>query len=165
MNRKLSVFLLVYLFLQMLGCVSVNVGGKKAKKASLIQLEKPSPHFTEIKKEHADRYWRSDLTGNSISFLSECDTPGDPSLNQVLDGLKQGLIDSELVKREELTYNQRAAVKAEIKGFVDGVESIVETLIFKKNNCLYLITYISVPETFETERAIFNQFLQGFRAP
>lgn len=147
------------------GCVSVNVGAPDATKAVKVELNPPALPFNEVRKNHADRFWLSDKTGNSISYLSECESSQDPTLSQVLNGFRQSLTDSQVLSEEKLLFNQRAALKAQMSGFVDGVESRIEALIFKKNNCLYVLTYIGVPVSFDEERAQFGHFLDGFRAP
>ena len=41
----------------------------------------------------------------------------------------------------------------------------IHSLIFKKNGCMYTLTYIGVPRAYDSDRAIFDEFLKGFQAP
>ncbi|MCC7402979.1 MAG: hypothetical protein IT288_01145 [Bdellovibrionales bacterium] len=146
-------------------CVSVRLAENEIKKAEGVRFSAPNGDFVAFTPDHLDAAWKNSKNGNSISFLSDCDEKSDPSLTSVQQGILNGLAKQEVVDSSYKPFNGRQALFTRVKGEVDGIPSQVQMVILKKNKCLYVITYVGLEAQFESNRADFENFVQGFRAP
>ena len=146
-------------------CVSVNIGGKKISKAARVDLREPSAPFMKWQSKNADGAWVNKKTGNTISYLSTCNDPSDPSVESAMRELLSSLDDAKTVTSGIETYNGREALHTDASGLVDGVKTRVEVVVFKRNDCVYTLSYVAVMKAFEGDQPRFKEFLDGFRAP
>ncbi len=156
-------FLIVPLVLS--GCVSVNLGPGKAKKSDGVQVTAPPSQFKSVDPLHADEAWQSRETGNTISYFSECQSQNESTIEAMAADSLAALSDPVVLKEQKLTYNQREAQRSSAKGTVDGVQVLLDVLVFKKNGCNYTITYSGIAAKFPRETKDFEDFLQRFKAP
>jgi len=147
------------------GCVSVNIGPGKTERSADVTFAAPSTPFEPIDGSKADGAWQNRKNGNTISFLSTCNDPADPTLEAVARELFTDLRDAKTITSETTTFNGREALLTEIEGRVDGVLTRIRALVFKKNACLYTLSYIGVARSFGEDRVGFDRFLKGFQAP
>jgi hypothetical protein len=145
--------------------VSVNLPTQTGHKAEDVEFKTPTNPFKEMKSPNTDRAWISDLTGNTISYLSDCKNPADPSIEQIQNDTLSVLNDLEILFTQKKTFNSREAVETMAQGFIDGVAVKMKLLTFKKNSCSYSLVYGGVKEKFEPEIKHFNLFVSGFKAP
>lgn len=162
---KLGILLPIAICFCMSACVSVNVGTGKTSKASDVDFTEPSASFRNVKVADTDEAWQSSTTGNSISYISECGPSSDLSLEAIQQDSLSGLNNRDILDSKEVDYNGRAALRTLASGKTDGIDVKVDLMIFKKNGCSYTLSYIGVANEFESERSVFNKFLEGFRAP
>lgn len=148
------------------GCVTVKMAndgtGKKAE--GVVFTDPPAPFVREDRTD-VDAAWKNPANGNLISFISDCADPGDPSLEQIVGGVLGGLATLKLNSEESVTVQGRAGRRVHAEGKVDGVPSEIDLLVFKRNQCIYILTYVGVQKAFPDNRAAFAKFLEGFRAP
>lgn len=161
----ITLFLMMALSLGQAGCVSINIGGGEVERADGVKYTNPHEPFEDEDLPHVDEAWKNPGTGNSISFITDCGTSHDPSLQTVRSGVLSGLSNVKITNEEEGRYNNRASLRSQAKGSVDGIESQFDLMIFKKNGCIYILTYVGIPGSYEKDQPAFEQFLQGFRAP
>ena len=147
------------------GCVSVNLGKDKIKRSQGVSYLAPKPPFVEFKANHVDMAWKNVRNGNSISYLTECDSSTDPSLNHITQSILNSFEKPKLMSRNRVRYNGRSALRTKVVGEVDGVPSMFDVVVLKKNNCIYIFTYVALTETFNGDIESFNSFLNGFSAP
>lgn len=151
--------------LSAISCVTINVGDNDLSKADGIQFSPPPSPFQELKTSSADEAWQNKATGSSISFVSSCGESQEPTLEQIRKTTIDGIANIEITKEEKMNFNQREALDSIITGKVDGVAIQSRILIFKKNNCNYSISYVSLKEKFQNEQSVFENFLRSFKAP
>lgn len=147
------------------GCVSVNIGGSTAQKSSGVTVSEPAAPFARMTSKQADSAWQSRTTGNTISYLSTCNDAADPTLETAFNELTSSLESPRTLRSETKTFNGREALSAEVAGLVDGVKTRVAVMIFKRNRCLYSLSFVGVEKNFDSERGRFQSFLDGFKAP
>lgn len=145
------------------GCISLNIGAPDTVKSKNLNYKEPDKHFKGLKSSSADRAWLSQKTGNTLSFTSEC---GDASANidQIYNELLSGVSQSKVVEEKREFFNERAAIKSHVTGNVDGIPVKMAFLVFKKNSCVYSISYGGVEKNFESELADYQKFLSHFKA-
>ncbi len=154
-----------FIFLTLAGCVTVDVGGSKAKSARNVKFEKPGSPFASSSDGTGDQTWISEKTGNSISYLSECERQVELNLEQLESEALSVLEKMKIEKSERLGFNGREAVRTVASGKVDGVDVKMQLLTFKKNNCNYSLSYGAVSSKYDLELSQFDQFMKGFQAP
>ncbi|PWU16142.1 MAG: hypothetical protein C5B49_10890 [Bdellovibrio sp.] len=146
------------------GCVSVNLGPGKTGKANEVKFTEPDGAFRRVNNASADRAWQSHKTGNTISFFSEC-PESEGSLQSISDDFLTVLKDSHVTGRTSDFFNGRESLDLQAEGKIDGIDMKVSTLVFKRNGCSYLLSYVSRQDRFETEHQQYLGFLKSFRAP
>jgi hypothetical protein len=89
----------------------------------------------------------------------------DPSLDHIVGGLLGGLASVKRESDETVTVQGREGKRVLAAGKVDGVPTHIDLLVFKRNQCIYILSYVGVSKAFPADRAAFNKFIEGFRAP
>jgi hypothetical protein len=153
------------LALCMTGCISVNLSNNKLQKAAGIKFQSPEAPFEKASGENVDQIWRNPKNGNAISFLSDCSDSSDPSLVAIEQGVLSGLYPYSYESQTQMTFDGRAARKSRIKGTVDGVASIVDLMVYKKNNCIYILSYVGLQQKHAEDQKRFDTFVERFHAP
>ncbi len=146
-------------------CVSVELPSSKSRKSTDMIYKAPAAPFEELKSDSADKVWLSTRTGNTISFLSECENSADPSLKQLETDSFSALGSPEIESTAHMSFNGREALQSTATGSVDGVAIKLKLLVFKKNNCSYTLSYGGVAKNFSFELKHFDEFTQGFKVP
>ncbi len=147
------------------GCVSLNFGGAKIIKSNEVKFKEPVKPFREVKTAAQDHTWRNELNGNTISYLSECNDPSDPSLEQIATGITGEIDDAQKIESSEVDFNSRPALHSIVDGKVDGIATRFELMILKKNSCIYVLTYAAVTSDFAASQKDFIAFAKGFQVP
>ena len=157
---------LIGLMLSCAGCVTVNLGGAGGgKRASGVAYVAPVPPFEKDARDDVDAAWKNQKNGNVISFLSDCKDPSDPPLDHITSGVLSGLADLHYESQTDLTFQSRGARRSVATGKVDGVPTRIDMLVFKRNQCIYILNYVGVQSVFDQNTREFENFLRGFRAP
>ncbi len=164
-RSSISIFLLATFFSFFISaCVSVSLTAKMSKSED-VKFIPPGGRFERIKSQGADEAWQDKKFGNSISFLSSCNDPADPSLENIERDML-GSFDSVKILNTSLAFfDGREGRRTQAQGTIDGIQTTMEMLTFKKNNCTYSISYVSVSKNFELDLPAFHTFLKGFKAP
>lgn len=165
MKKQHGLVLILALSLCLSGCVSVNLGGGTPTKADDVKFDAPASPFQKANVKFVDEAWRNNNNGNSISYLSDCQSGSDPSLESLKTSALSDIQNVEIIKESEETFNGRAALRTHARGKIDGIISDMEFLIFKKNGCIYFLNYVGVKDKFSENRIVFDQFIQRFHAP
>lgn len=146
------------------GCVSVNLGSGKVSRSSEVKFRAPSGGFKSVTNSNADHAWQNSDTGNTISFLTECPPP-DSSLEGMTEEFTNVLKGKQVKDRKEDFFNGREALHTWYEGKLDGISMKVHSLVFKKNGCSYLLTFVGRAKVFDKDQSTFNEFISGFEAP
>lgn len=159
-------FFALALAFSLAGCVSVKLGTGAVKKSEDIKFKDVESPFKNITSTHEkmDRAWQSSKTGNTIGFISECGGPTTPLAtleNDVLSNVES----LKIVSTERKLFNERESLNTWASGQVDGIPIQIKSVIFRKGECSYTITYMGRSKHFENEIAQFDKFLDGFVAP
>lgn len=152
------------LLLSCTGCVSVNLGSGKVSKNTNINFQAPSQGFREISNPSADQAWQNSETGNTISFMTECPAP-DSSLESMTDEFTSVLKSKQVKEKKEDFFNGRESLQTWAEGKLDGIPMKIRSLVFKKNGCSYLLTYVGRARVFEKNHEAFTEFISKFEAP
>ena len=146
--------------------MTVNLGkGGDSKRAEGVNYREPGAPFQRDAQPDVDSAWKNPVNGNVISFLSDCKDPSDPPLDHIVQGALTGLSELHYDSSESPMVQGRESRRVSATGKVDGVPTQIDLLVFKRNSCIYILTYVGVKRAFNDNRAEFNAFVQGFKAP
>lgn len=147
-------------------CVSVNLGNKNQKKSDYVRYRSPSSPYKDIRIESSDFAWQNNDNGTTLSYLSVCNDPADPSLDSMKTTSLRGFDSLVLNSDEEMTYNERLGKKVSADGTLDGVPVTIRLLVFKRNFCSYTISMVGVKKNFNsTDQTTFDNFIGSFKTP
>jgi hypothetical protein len=147
------------------GCVTVKLAGESGKKAAGVEYKQPDKPFEKDSRPEVDLAWKNGRNGNVISYISDCNDPADPPLAQILSGVLSGLSDLKTLEETTPVIQGREGERVHASGKVDGVPTEIDLLTFKRNHCIYILSYVGVKKSFNEDRAEFTKFIDGFRAP
>ncbi len=160
---KFTVTLVLMAFIA--SCVSIDISKNNVKKAQGVNFRPPDLPFKKIESDDIDVGWRNDKNGNTITVLSDCENPYDPSLANIEEGVVSGLQELKKINSKESMYNGRASRQSVFTGTVDGIPTKINLMIFKKNNCIYVLSFLALIQHYNHDEAKFQTFLQRFEAP
>jgi hypothetical protein len=147
------------------GCVSVSLGSHEAKHATNVRYDQPKSPFVAEDRKDVDAAWKNPKNGNLISYITDCQDENDPPLDNIVTGALTGLVDLKYEKKESPTILGREARRVDVSGRVDGVPSRIDLLAFKRDNCIYILSFVGVEKAFAQDHGQFDRFVEGFRAP
>lgn len=163
-NHRLCHLILLGFIFVMAACVSVKIPTGTGTPAKDVSYTEPASPFEEIKVASGDKTWLSSKTGNTISFLSECNANVDPTLQQ-LEGESLAILDKLKIEQTQgFDFNGRNALRTLAQGEVDGVAVKTELVVFKKNGCNFTLSFGGVARTFDSEKSHFDKFVESFKA-
>lgn len=107
--------------------------------------------------------FRNEKLNSSISTDAYCDQAyDDSSLSSLTKHLFPGLQKIEIQKETLLQLDGREALRTSLQAVFDGIPVRVETVVVKKNWCLFDFYLVSTPENLNSALPDFEHFFQGF---
>lgn len=180
MNRnsefnKIIFAVALVLFCSGSACVSVNIGPSKTEKSNGVAFTAPTSSFKPLDGNRADAAWHNAATGSTIAFQSTCGDTTDAPLESIAADLFTGFENSKELRNERIAFDGREALDKEIEGKVDGVMTRVHAIIYKKNQCSYVLTFVALTKSLVADNrhkaaingdvSQFEHFAASFKAP
>lgn len=163
MDLKKHILLIAFCF-SVIGCVSIDVAPETESAEGLV-YKSPGGSFEKRDTDTLDAYFVDKKSGNSISLKSSCYDPADPSIENLESTAFTGMNIEKEISKQERIFNSREALDTKKLVKIDGVPVLVRMLIFKKNNCNYLVSHVGVEKSFSMTESNFKNFLDHLRAP
>jgi hypothetical protein len=167
--------IVVAVFFSATACVSVNLGSGKVEKSSGVSFAVPHVSFKPLDNNRADHAWNNSATGSTIAFQSNCGDTSDAPLESIATDLFTDFEQSKDLRNERISFDGREALDREIEGKVDGVSTRVRAIIYKKNRCSYVLTFVALTKSLVADTANkakingdaaeFERFAASFKAP
>lgn len=111
-----------------------------------------------------DLAFSSSLSDSTITVNSTCDPKKkNYSLKALSESLLIGIKDKKAVKREETSVDGQKALSSTYTGSINDAPVKIETVVFRKGECIYDFTYASPPDSFDDGMVIFKEFISQFR--
>ncbi len=110
-----------------------------------------------------DLAWEG-AAGEVIAVNALCSEHGDPSLQVLTNHLLMGFEDRTVRERETLQLAGRAALRTRVGASLDGVKRELELLVLKKDGCVYDLSYLAPPSTFDARLPDFHAVVESFEA-
>ncbi len=101
----LRYFFILFSAVSLTACVSVNLAdSNESQKSKMVEFKAPAKPFADFKTDFVDQAWKNSKNGNSISFLSECNSAADPSLDTIHRGLISSIDKAESVDKKNFNH-------------------------------------------------------------
>lgn len=137
--------------------------GRVLMKKGYYQVGEISPDWYRIKLDLAAINFRNDRYGSTLSTDSFCDQAYDDAPLQALAGhLYAGLQDIKIKSQKPMMLDQRAALRSSVSATLDGVPVQIETLVIKKDWCLFDFYLVGPPDRVAGAISDFERFYSGF---
>lgn len=162
---RFATLILILVSLVLPACVSVSLGQRQVKRAAGVSFSEPTKPFARDSRSDVDGAWKNPKNGNLISFLTDCQDESDPSLDSIVQGTLTGVSALKFEKTDSPTVQGREGRRTLASGKVDGVPTQVDLLVFKRDSCIYILSYVGVQSSFAENHAQFDRFISGFKAP
>jgi hypothetical protein len=180
--RNPSVLLLFALSFSLSGCGTLGsslIGSAdpvetKSELYGIMQLDKvysdwkkiDSGFNDNIQTQIPDSTYQNIRSSSIISINSVCQSEilkkKDP-LKSATDLLFLGMNNIKHRKEERLTLSGYPAISTLIEGQMDGVQTKIKSIIVQKNDCIYDLMQISNPNDFDSDHAVFSEFISSLR--
>lgn len=122
------------------------------------------PEWKRIGIKGGDLAFSNALKDSTITINSTCDPKKkNYSLKALSESLIIGIKDKKARKREETVVDGQKALQSLYTGTLNEVPVNIETVVFRKGECIYDFTYASPPDSFESDITVFNEFISQFR--
>lgn len=96
---------------------------------------------------------------------TECGSRWEIPLEQLVSDSFSVLSNHDAYKIQYFDYNQRRALRSHTTGEVDGVKSFYSIVAFSKDGCSYVLSFVGAQRHYESEKTVFENFIQGFKVP
>lgn len=164
-HDKVLLFFLYIGGLLLSGCISFQLPVGKISAAKNVKFNAPSEPFAEIKTSGSDLAWISAKTGNTISYLSECSSNSESNLENLETDSLSVMSKIKILNSKKSKYLDVESRQSIATGEVDGVSVQISLVTFKKNGCIFTLSYGGVQKEFSSELNHFESFKESFRAP
>ncbi len=138
--------------------------GQVITKSGSYQVGELPPEWYRIKLGIAAINFRSDRLKSTISTDAFCEQAFDDApLNALTRHLFAGLQDVKVEKETPFMMSDRGALRTTLRASLDGVPVKIETVVVKKDWCLFDFYLVSPPDQFLSAMPDFEHFYQGFQ--
>jgi len=138
--------------------------GRVITKKGFYEVGDLPASWYRIKLDIAAINFRNDEFKSTLSTDTFCDQAFDDTpLNALTRHLFAGLQEVKIEKETPFMMNDRGALRTSLKASLDGVPVRIETVVIKKDWCLFDFYLVSPPENFSSALPDFEKFYQGFQ--
>lgn len=163
MKKQLVTTILIALFpIIFTACVSSMLQGSPPTFSKEIRVVDPNTPFV-LNKGTVFPSWKSARTGNVITIISDCDPNSSASLTVLHRMVEEPLSNLEVVKEENITYQNKPAVFKVVKGELDGHAIELQSISFRRKSCGYVSTLSGKSGSLQQDEGEFGRFNSGLR--
>ena len=131
---------------------------------TLYRLSDPASDWIRVKPGSADRAWRHQQNHAVMYVDVNCEAKfRDRSLDDSLLSLFWGIKVGEVLNKERLEIDRRAALYQVVNAEIDGVRAKIGGVVVSKNACLYDFLLISEPSEYDANAVDFLTLVKGLR--
>ncbi|MCC2679257.1 MAG: hypothetical protein K0R29_1833 [Pseudobdellovibrio sp.] len=163
MKKQLVTTILVALFpILFTACVSSMLQGSPPTFSKDVRLINPASPFVATKNSVFPS-WKSSRTGNVITIISECDPNSSASLSVLHRMVEEPLSGIQILKEENVTFQNKPAVFKAVKAELDGQAIELQSLSFRRKSCGYVSTLSGKPGNLQQDENEFSRFNAGLQ--
>lgn len=131
------------------------------------RVVEPKGDWRRVGFDDNDLAWASS-TGQLISINATCSDHEDPQLQVLTNHLLIGFTEREWIEQTKFQLDGREALRSRVKAKLDGVPTMLDLVVLKKNGCVHDFSYVSPLGQEAQHQAEFDALVAGFqqeRAP
>lgn len=152
----------VLLVLALSGCAA---GRKAARSEGRYDTGDPGLGWSRVPAGGADRAWYNAELGSTIYADSNCQSRfDDRPLASLADSMAFGMVMGEPLREEARAIDGREGLVRVVDGRLDGVDFRLGLAVLKKDSCVYDLTLVAPPSTFDQGWEGFQAVVDGFLA-
>jgi hypothetical protein len=122
----------------------------------------PPPRWQPVRTA-GDLAWRAPDADAVIAANATCRGHMDPPLSVLVNDLVIGTTDREVLLDESAVLDGREARHQVVRARLDGVPLVYDLYVVKKDGCVYDLTLVCPPRSYEATADTFVTFVAGFR--
>lgn len=160
-KQLVATFFIILVPFIFVSCVSTLLKEKAPTFSNEISFKNPQSPF-ERQRTEVFPAWRNPQSGNVITIISDCQNAASSSLSS-LHRLVENSLEKVAVNSEEtIEFQGRPAISRAVQAELDGHRIELYSLSFKRVNCGYVSSLSGKPGSLDTDKKIYEQFLNGF---
>ncbi len=141
----------------------VSVRGSTVSASNLSYTFGPTGSaWRPITIEGNDAAWLDERTSGTVHVDHTCERSQDTPLPALVNHLLLGFTERTFALEETVPFDGREARHVVVNARLDGVTRTLELYVMKKDGCVYDLGFAAPPDRFESGRADFTAFAQGF---
>jgi len=144
------------------GCISFGAKPSDAKSNAYV-VAKPTAPWEPTDPGTMDLAYRMPGDGSTLSLNSVCEQYQKNSLEELRTSSLAGIGIEKRITERSLTVGGYPALESVVVGRLDGALFKLAHTVFRTPTCVYDISFVSRPETFETHEAFYASFLASFK--
>lgn len=165
MTFKRRVFVVGLLSLLALACSHGRLKGDVYEKGNMryhvARLD--SAHWKQVGVSGNDLAFVSREGGFLMALNSSCKDYGDPPLEVLMQHLLMGFTEREKLQSERMVLDGREGLRTRYVAKMDGVARELDLFVFKKDGCVFDLSYIAPMGKGEVWRSEFERMLSEFQ--
>jgi hypothetical protein len=122
----------------------------------------PPPRWKPVKSS-GDLAWRAPDVDAVIAANATCRGHQDAPLSVLVNDLVMGTTEREVLLDETAMLDGRETRHQVVRAKLDGVPLVYDLYVLKKDGCVYDLTLVTPPRSYEATADTFVQFVAGFR--
>jgi hypothetical protein len=148
-----------------MSCATAFDGNTYRGNGFVFQVPSAPASWQQMDVSDAALTYEDTSSGGTVMVNGRCDRDGeDVPLRSLTQHLFIYFTDREIHEEKVVPFDGREAMRTDITAKLDGVPRRFVVWVMKKDKCVYDLTYIASPETFETGVEAFDRWATGFRA-
>lgn len=146
---------------------------EKSERYDIMDLEKADADWMRLPSQSdpartdiSDLAFQSKSTASIISLNSACRPSwrGDePNLQEFSRQLLLGITDQGQRTQDQVDVASVPALRTTVDGKMSGRTVKLQTVVLKKEECVYDLMYVAQPDRFESQNDIFSRFVASLR--
>ncbi|MBI4512288.1 MAG: hypothetical protein HY698_21830 [Deltaproteobacteria bacterium] len=124
----------------------------------------PGPSWKRIEARGGDLAWFEPRATAIMSVTATCHGHKDPPLEVLRSDLLLGTRDRRYLLEERIVLDSRDALHSVVMVTLDGVPMVYDLYVLKKDGCVYDLSLVSPPESYDLVADEFQHFVGDFHA-
>lgn len=130
------------------------------------RLDSSGPDESDAEGTATDISFQSKKTASSITLNSACRESlrlRSQPLASYTRSLLLGMTDINLKEEKNMKVQSLPALQTTVRGRMNDEPIMLRAIVFKKDNCLYDLLYVSRPQHFKTHESTFTKFVNSIQ--
>ena len=156
-----SLFIILVPFI-FVSCVSTLLKEKAPTFSDEITFSEPEKPFLR-QSTAVFPAWKSQQNGNVLTIVSDCQSGSATGLSGLHRLIENSLEKVSVLEEVSQEFQGKPALRRTVQAELDGHKIELFSISFKRLNCGYVSSLSGKTGTLESDKKIFEQFINGFK--